>query len=566
MRRSYEERQQKKAFKMQLINRIKDLAPAARSMIIEEILTQKHTIPYSGKTELSRATIYRWLSQFRQHADAEKALLVKVRRDRGEFRALSAAQKDALISWRFDNACRTAKDLREELAFHPETCEPLPSPATIARYLRAQGLSRRELLKGQKPQKVRLAFESEYSQQLWMGDTKGPDIYVNDPRHPGQRVLAKPIVIMDDYARYIVAAMYVITENEYAVLELFCQALLLFGIPEMLYLDRGGPYMGNILKKGANLIGCNIIHTQPGDCEAKGKIERLLRTVHERFETEMQAQGKNGTELKEFNTYLWAYISQDYHRRVHSTTGMTPEERFFILPAKSRRWLSKDALARIFLPVRTAKVSKTGLIRVNKLNYLVSDAQLWKQKVEVRHEYTEQSKVYIWYQDQYYGEAHVYTEENDFIKREELTAKINTAREISLPEIGQVPIYGRLDRQLAKHREALAGLDINTQLRQNKQQKEQLRAELLKKVNPVTKQGGDFSEDEFIYLLMRLLRKTFTSSERLAAHVLWHAVGPLDEKLVRRTVGRLLGEEYPLDNVNAFLEEIRLAILTRRDN
>jgi putative transposase len=569
MRRSYEERKRKKEFKMQIINRIKDLTPQARAKVIEEILAQKHAIPYSVKEELSRVTIYRWLRQFRQERDVETVLLGKVRSDRGLSKALNEQQKEALKRWRYDNPYRTVEDLREELAQHAETTsDPLPSLATIARYLRSQGLSRKELLKGIKPPvKVRLAFEADYPQQLWMADTKGPDIYVNDPANPGQSILAKPIVIIDDHARYFVAAMYVLQENEFVVIELFCQAVFLYGIPEILYLDRGGPYMGRSLKKGANLIGCNVIHTAKKDPSAKGKVEKVLRTVHERFEQEMKALGKDGICLNEFNLYLQAYIYQDYHRRIHSSTNETPEERFFALPAHLRRWIAKDALARIFLPVRTAKVNKTGLVRVNNLKYLVSDAGLWGKKVEVRHEYADRSKVYVWFQDHYYGEAHLYTEDNDFIKREALSAQINPAAEISLPEVGQVPIYGRLDRQLARHREEMAALSINEQLAQNKQKKEQVRAKLLPETKPYAGENtsSSFGADQFIYLLMKLLRKKFTPSERLAAHTLWQAAGPLDEQLVRRTVGRLLGEEHPIDDVRGYLEEIRLAVLTNQN-
>lgn len=568
MRRSYEERKTKKEFKMNIVNRIKDLTPKERARMVEELLAQKHTIPYSSKDEISKATIYRWLREFRENRNAETVLLGKVRCDRGIFKILTEMQKSALKRWRYDNPYRSAEDLREELAFHDETTsDPLPSKATIARYLSSEGLSRKVLLKGIKPQaKVRLAFEADYPQQIWMADTKGPDVYVNDPDHPGKNILAKPIAIIDDNSRYVVAVMYVIVENEYAVMELFCQAILLYGIPEILYVDRGSPYMGKSLKKAASLIGCNIVKTSKMDASAKGKIEKVLRTFHERFEHEMKALGKDGIDLQEYNSYLQAYIGQDYNRRVHSSTRVSPEERFFAFPAEKRRWISKDALSRIFLPVRTAVVTKTGLVRVNNLKYLVNDASLWRKKVEVRYPFSDKSKVYVWYQDHFYGEAYAYTEENDFIKRERLTEMINTVPEIILPEIGEVPLYGRLDRQLAKHREEMATMEINEQLVANKQKKEQVRAELLKETRQntatwETKQVG-FEVDDFIFLLMKLLRKKFTPSERLAAHTLWNSAGPIDEKLVRSTVGRLLGEEHPIEDVNGYLEEIRLSVLT----
>ena len=53
MRRSYEERKTKKEFKMNIVNRIKDLAPKERARVVEELLAQKHTIPYSSRDEIS---------------------------------------------------------------------------------------------------------------------------------------------------------------------------------------------------------------------------------------------------------------------------------------------------------------------------------------------------------------------------------------------------------------------------------------------------------------------------------------------------------------------------------
>jgi hypothetical protein len=63
---------------------------------------------------------------------------------------------------------------------------------------------------------------------------------------------------------------------------------------------------------------------------------------------------------------------------------------------------------------------------------------------------------------------------------------------------------------------------------------------------------------------MKLLRKKFSPSERLAAHTLWNSTGPIDEKLVRCTVGQLLGDEHPIEDVRGYLEEIRLAVLTNK--
>lgn len=231
MKRTYSEKLKKKEFRMSIVNRIKDLAPKERSKMIERILLEKHTIPYAKRDTLSRTTIYRWLREFR-NSDAGTALMGKARSDRGKFKALTEEQKKALIRWRFDGPYRTLQDLREELMAHESTqLYPIASESTIGRILRAQGLSRSELVKGTKPGSIRLAFEAEYPQQIWMADTKGPNVYVQDPENPGKKIAVKPIVLIDDNSRYILAARYVTVENEYAIVELFCQAVLLFGIP-----------------------------------------------------------------------------------------------------------------------------------------------------------------------------------------------------------------------------------------------------------------------------------------------------------------------------------------------
>jgi len=560
-----------KEFRMSFVNRIKDLNPKDRAKVIDEILQGRYVIPFSNRETLSKTTLYRWLREFRESADAGTALSGEIRKDRGSFPSLTEEQKAALLRWRYDNAYRTAEDLREELLNHENTCNPPPpSTSTIARFLRSEGLSRDNILFGIKPQaKIRLAFEAEYPQQIWMADTKGPDVYVLDPKDPSRHVKAMPICIEDDNSRYAVSVRYVVEENESAVMALFCQAVLLYGIPEIFYVDRGPAYSGKSLKKAASLIGCNVILCARRSPESKGKQEKLLRTIHERFEHEMKAAGKANATLEEYNQYLTAYIARDYNRKVHNSTGQTPEERFFAYPAKFRRFVTQDSLLMIFLPCRSASVSKTGLVRVCNGKYLVQDAMLWGKKIQVRYDEQDLSRVYLWYEEKYYGEAHLFIEENDFIQREILTESVRQAPKVPIPMPDQVPVYSRLERQLARYREEMEVFDVNGQLLHNRQKKHEVRSTILSgrsvNINEPKIQSGDFGIDAFLYLMMKLLRRKFTPSERLTAHALWKSVGPIDEDLVRKVTGRLLGEEHPTSDLKGYLEEIRQCILTKNN-
>jgi transposase InsO family protein len=565
LRQDYSKRLEKKEFRMKIINQIVSLTPDQRARKIDEIIT---TYECSGR-KLSRSTIYRWLKEIHECEDLGTALLPKERSDKLTYKVISQVQKDALIVWRSQNPYRPIKDLIEELNEHPETnIYPIPSEPTVARFLREQNLSRKILVSSLKVQKtIRLAFEAQYPQQLWMADTKGPNIMVVDPVNPDNLVEAKPVAIIDDNSRYLVAVKYVIVENEYVIMNLFCQAVEIFGVPEIFYVDRGSPYSGNSLKRASALIGCTVMHTRRMDPSAKGKVEKVLQTVHQRFETEMLVSGK-APSLDVYNAYLDAYIGQDYNKNRHSSTDMTPEEKYMQFPPQSRRWVTKRSLSLIFMPCKNVKISKTGLIRINKHKYLVKNSTLWGKKVTVRYEYLDKTKVYVWSDDKYNGESDLYTEDNDYLKRTAILESLTQPQSVSLPDVSKVPVYSRLERLFIKHRQEMESMDINEQIDFVKQKKQQVRAEILKNSShsheQIVPQSSVFEVEDFTFLLMRLLRRKFTPSERLLIHTFWHSVVSVDEKLVRDVVGKLLGQEHPTDDLKGYLEEIKLHAVTKK--
>jgi transposase len=147
VRRLYHERLEKKAFKMSIVLQLRDLEPAERSQQIDELSALTWEIPYSTKKTISRAVIYQWLKEYAEGRDQSDVLVPKERSDRDSFRRLSLKQKNALVSWRQANPYRTAAQLREELMAHPETnSTPIPSEATIARFLRSLQLDRKTMV------------------------------------------------------------------------------------------------------------------------------------------------------------------------------------------------------------------------------------------------------------------------------------------------------------------------------------------------------------------------------------------------------------------------------------
>ena len=553
---------------MSIVLMLRDLPPQERSRKIDELTKTQFNIPYSSKKTLSRAVIYSWLKECGESTDPLGVLVHKERSDRNKFRTLTEEQKKALTRWRYDNTYRTVKNMREDLLEHDTTNKPMvPSESTIARFLKSISMDRKNLLKRDNPKaKVRLAYEAPYPQYLWVADTKGPDLYVQDPDNPGQVKEAKLVVFLDDNARYVVAANYSFVENEMIIMSLFNRAISLYGVPNTLYLDRGSPYMGNSLKRAATLLGCHIIHTSPGDASAKGKVEKSHQVFYMQLETEL-ALREPAVTIEQANEYLTALISQDYHRSVHSVTGQTPEERFFSFPEHYRRFVSKNSLAMVFLSQTRSRVTKTGLIHLNKLQYLVPSSGLYGRWVEVRYDLQELSKVYVWYEDRYCGEASVYLPENDFLKRQELMERLKDVPEITIPDISEVPLYGYLERKLAAHRLEVEELSLNEALSQLKTKKEEVKAALVQVSTPSSESASisvsqqEFGVDSFAHLLAVLLKRPFDAYERLSIHTVWLTYGPFEENLVRKTVGSFLGDAHPVSDLAGYLEAIRMAVM-----
>lgn len=568
MRRLYHERLDKKAFKMAIVLMLKGLGPQERAQKIEELTKKEFEIPCSRKKTLSRSVIYQWLKEYRETDDRAGVLLSKPRCDRGVFRKLTVPQKKALMRWRNDNPYRSASLLQEELMAHDTTSAgPVPSTATIARFLRSVGLDRRTLVRAKcenGPAKVRLSYEASHPQSIWLADTKGPNLYVQDPVNPGQVVLARPILFVDDHSRYFTASSYVLEETEKMVMLLFRRSIALFGVPDILYVDRGGPYMGKSLERAAALVGCRVIHTKARDAAAKGKVEKAMQYIYEKLETELLLRTPPPT-IEQANEYLAALIRQDYHRRTHSSTGQTPQERFLNFPPEYRRFVSDKALTMIFLPFEKSHVTKTGLIRINKRQYLTPDLRLYGKWVEVRYDPLDLSKVYVWFEDEFFGEAYLYVPGDDYLNRQELVEKMSALPETALPSPDETPPYTYLERKLADYRlEVEMGSVLNEELALNRAKKQTVRAALLKvipstgaapaKDNSIALEAGGFT-----HLLSRLLKRSFAAHECLLIQTAWRAYGPFSEDLVRQTVGRLLGESHPASGLSGFLDALRIA-------
>jgi len=108
-----------------------------------------------------------------------------------------------------------------------------------------------------------------------------------------------------------------------------------------------------------------------------------MKLFYQKLERELMAKEGPPT-VEQLNEHMGALIRQEYHVRIHRATGESPEEQFFAYPDRYRRFVSQNTLMMTFFPCTKSKVSKTGIIRTNKLENLVTHPQLFGKWVEVR--------------------------------------------------------------------------------------------------------------------------------------------------------------------------------------
>ena len=288
-----------------LVRRQLDHGELAAEM--KRLSKQRFRPPLSKTTRTySVTTLQRWYYAYRN--GGLEALRPKPRGDSGRARALTAEQRKLLLDIRRENRSASVPLILRTLRLDGRLGKDTVSAQTVRRLYLEHGLDRIPLRDGSSP-KVRLRWQAERPGALWHADVMhGPSIMVGERRRP-VRVHA----LLDDASRYIVALEALHTEREEDMLRVFVRALRAHGAPDALFLDNGSTYRGEILRIACARLGITLVHAQPHDPEARGKMERYWRTLREGCVDYI----RKPESLHDINVRLWAFVGQHYHRAPH---------------------------------------------------------------------------------------------------------------------------------------------------------------------------------------------------------------------------------------------------------
>jgi transposase InsO family protein len=271
------------------------------------------------------------------------------------------------------------------------------SPHTLYHHLKASGYDFKK--KRESSTKIYHRFEADYPNQLWQGDARD-GIYLPDPEKSGKTKKTYLFGWIDDYSRKIMYAKYYWDEKLPRMEDCFRQAILRWGMPEKIYCDNGSVYIAEYFLITVTELGIKKIHHPAYAAWCKGKIENGMKTI-KRFQQEAQLAGFKT--LAELNASLQAWLELEYNRKIHSTTGEAPNDRFRngIAGHPPKRVMDIDAFNRLFFFRIPRKVDKYGKLRYEN-NYYPVRGIATGQPVDVWFDPFDLSEVLVYYKKEFF--------------------------------------------------------------------------------------------------------------------------------------------------------------------
>jgi len=326
-------------------------APPAKGALraaLAQLAAREWRHPTSGApVRFGVSTLERWYYRCRnERHDPVGVLRRKRREDAGEQASMTAPLRQALLAQYAAHKSWSMQLHHDNLVALGETrpeLRPVPSYATIRRFLAANGLTKRRPLTTRQTEGARAAaarldarevrgYESEYVNALWHWDC-----------HVGsRRVLTSraewrtPILfgVLDDRSRLACHLQWYPSEDAQNIAHGLSQAMQKRGLPRAAMSDNGAAMTATEITEGLSRLG--ILHqtTLPYSPYVNGKQETFWGQVEGRLMAMLE--GVDDLTLAKLNEATQAWAEYDYNRRRHSEIDDTPLARFAAGPDVTR--------------------------------------------------------------------------------------------------------------------------------------------------------------------------------------------------------------------------------------
>jgi transposase InsO family protein len=240
--------------------------------------------------------------------------------DRGRGRKLTPALRTLICDIRREYPSASAALIVRTLETDGRLERGLVKAGTVQKFLKQAGLDRIAVRDGAGAT-TRLRWQASAPDALWHADVcHGPTLTFGTTRTP-----VRIHGMLDDCSRYGVALEAHDSETELDMLRVFIRALRTHGRPDVLYLDNGSTYRGDVLRTACARLGISLVHAQPYDPQARGKMERFWRTLRDGCLNHLGTIGS----LDELNAKLRVFLERHYHPQPHAgLMGRSPGDAY----------------------------------------------------------------------------------------------------------------------------------------------------------------------------------------------------------------------------------------------
>ena len=331
-----------------------NLTRAQKQRIIRDRTKRAVKWPYSlDERPIGKSTLLRWLKNYREKGYL--GLMPKARKDKGLPRSDRSLQVDYALGLLYEQPERSLTQLL--LYLEIEFGKLSISRSTLSRDLHAhpafQGILRRR--KGT-DKKLRDLYETCRPHDSWQLDAKGPFpvTFIN-----GKTSRVHVLSILDDFSRYILAAIIASAENIQAAVRVFRLAASKWGLAKHMQFDRASAYDSKVFRTGLAMLGVHRNWVKSRNPAAQGKIEAYHRSLKRWFVNEIPKQ--EVVDLEHLEALLQATIELVYNRHHHRQIKMSPTQA--LAQRIATRRVSAADLAQAFkVTIRTKSHPTTGQV------------------------------------------------------------------------------------------------------------------------------------------------------------------------------------------------------------
>lgn len=360
-------------FRAKLIGELiaRDLDHGELADELERLSKKRFRPPGSNLSrKYSVSTLERWYYAYRAHQLA--GLMPKSKR-RGQALALTPKVKALIRQIATEHPRAPVSVIMRHLCDRGLIEPGTVSDNTVRRFLRAEGLdARARRLKA--GGRARRRWSAPAAGYIWHADVcHGPNLAID-----GKKLPVRVHGILDDRSRFLLGIKAFSTEREADMLSLFVETLQQYGRPKVLYLDNGATYRGHALHIACARLGIKLIHAEPYDPEARGKMERLWRTLRQRC---LDYVG-GCRSLHEVQARLLAFV-EDYHAAPHSGLFASCPAEVYYREKGEGEPIGDDELRKALTVRQPRRVNRDGTLSIGGIDWEVDDGFLAGRNVTV---------------------------------------------------------------------------------------------------------------------------------------------------------------------------------------